>query len=160
VSLVSILQAGRRDFLYAVAGQADIRPRSGWSVLECLEHVVAVEERHFAWLTSAEEIVSARDADKELRLFSIMRSRLNKVETPEAFVPRGRFATVEPAVAAFETARARMVEVVRAKGDAIYAVGVTHPYFGDVNGAELVQLADGHARRHAEQIREIVGGAP
>ncbi len=99
-----------------------------------------------------------RDAEKELRLFSIMRSRLEKVETPELFVPRGRFADIESALAAFEAARAAMVEVVRAKGDAIYAIGMTHPYFGEVNGAELAHLADGHARRHAEQIREIVEG--
>lgn len=159
MTLISILQAGRRDFLEAVAVKANIKPRSGWSVLECLEHVVAVEERHLAWLTSAEEIVPVRDAEKELRLFSIMRSRLNKVQTPEAFVPCGRFATIESALAAFEAARAALADAVRVKAETIYAIGVTHPSFGEVNGAELVQLADGHARRHAEQIREIVEGA-
>jgi hypothetical protein len=159
VGLVSILQAGRRDFLDAASVLSTLKPRSGWSVLECVEHVVVVEERHLEWIVSATEITPKRDAEKEARLFSMMRSRLTKVEAPEVFLPHGRFTTIEAALAAFQAARDSMVEAVRERGDAIYARGVNHPYFGDVNGAELVQLADGHARRHAEQIREVCEGA-
>jgi hypothetical protein len=36
----------------------------------------------------------------------------------------------------------------------LYSIGAKHPYFGNVNGVEIVRLIDGHASRHAEQIRE------
>ena len=157
MSLISILEAGRRDFLDAIS--SNVKPRSGWSVLECIEHVVAVEERHLEWISSAVDIVPARDAEKELRLFSIMRSRLTKVEAPESFLPSGRFATMEAAVTAFQSARDGMVQTVREHGEAIYALGVNHPYFGDINGGELVQLVDGHARSQAAQRSFRRGGA-
>ncbi len=59
MSLTSILEAGRRDFLEAVreipAEQISAKPRSGgWSVLECIEHVVTVENRYLEVARAAE----------------------------------------------------------------------------------------------------------
>ena len=157
MSFVSILQAGRRDFLDTTSGIAkDVRPRAGWSVLECIEHVVTVEELYQEWLRAAKQIDPVRDADKELRIFSMVRSRLTKVETPERFRPSGRFATIGDALQAFTSVRERSIEMARELGDALYSMGVRHPRFGDLNGAECVNLMDAHARRHADQIREIV----
>jgi hypothetical protein len=160
MNLVSILEAGRRDFLDATRDvspeQAAAKPVSGgWSVLECLEHVVAAEERYLDWLTAGESIEPRRDADKELWLFTMIRSRLTKVEAPDAVRPCGRFATLDAALTAFKAVRDRSVQAVRDRGDAIHTIGATHPYFGNLNGAELMQLVDGHARRHADQIREV-----
>lgn len=157
MNLVSILQAGRRDFLEATSDIAvGVRPRNGWSVLECIEHVVTVEDRYLEWLSTAKEIEPFRDAEKELRLFAAARSRLTKVETPEPFRPSGRFAMIEDALAAFAALRDRGISLVRERGDGLYGMGVRHPRWGDLNGAECVQLMDAHARRHADQIREIV----
>jgi hypothetical protein len=157
MSLVSILEAGRRDFLEATSGiEPNVKPRAGWSALECVEHVVIVEERYLEWIRSAKEIPPARDAAKELRLFSMVRSRLTKVEAPEVFRPRGRFTTVAGSLAAFDIVRGRIVQEVRERGEAMFAVGIQHPRFGRLNGAELIQLVDGHSRRHADQIREII----
>lgn len=159
MSLISILEAGRRDFVEATDGLAgDVRPHSGWSVLECIEHVIMAEERYLRWLTEGKRILPERDSEKELRLFSMMRSRLTKVQTPEPFQPRGRFDSLAEALVGFHGIRDRSVQAVRELGNDIYAVSARHPRFGDMNGAELVQLMDGHARRHAEQIREVIEG--
>jgi uncharacterized protein YjbI with pentapeptide repeats len=160
MDLTSILEAGRRDFLEATldipGNQASAKTAgTGWSVLECIEHVVAVEERYLGWLADAAETAPPRDAAKELRLFTAIRNRLTKVEAPEAVRPRGRFDHLASARAAFEAVRNRSVQMVAGRGDALYSVGFRHPRFGHVNGAEAVQLIDGHARRHADQIREI-----
>jgi len=40
--------------------------------------------------------------------------------------------------------------------ESLYSAGVNHPFFGRINAAELMHLIDGHARRHAEQVQEIV----
>jgi hypothetical protein len=159
MSLTSILEAGRRDLLDATAGlTGDIRPSAGWSVFECIEHVIIAEERYLSWLAEGKPIAPQRDSEKELRLFSTMRSRLTKVQTPEPFLPKGRFDSLAEALAAFTEVRDRSVAAVLGLGAGIYSVAVRHPRFGDMNGAELVNLMDGHARRHAEQIREIVEG--
>lgn len=159
MSLISILEAGRRDFLDATRDlsphQAAERPRGGWSVLECIEHVAVAEQRYLDWLADGDTIAPSRDSEKEMRLFSIMRSRLTKVETPEPLRPAGRFASLDTALAEFNSVRDRSVQLVRDRGESIYSVSASHPYFGAINGAEWMQLADGHARRHADQIREI-----
>ena len=54
--------------------------------------------------------------------------------------------------------RDRSVLLVEERGDALCSVCTKHPYFGELNGGELIQLIDGHARRHADQIREIGEG--
>lgn len=159
MSLIAILESGREDFLDATR---DISPEEAraksdaqcWSVLECIEHVITVEERYLNWICNGTAIAPQRNAEKEIRLFTIIRSRLTKVESPEPIRPRGRFVTLPDALAEFNAVRNRSVQVVAERGEGIYSIGAIHPYFGNVNGAELIQLIDGHARRHADQIRE------
>ena len=96
MSLVAMLEDGRRDFLDAARDvsveQASARPsREAWSVLECMEHVVAVEERYLGWISNGTAIAPQRNTEKESRLFTIIRSRLTKVRAPEVFRPQGRF---------------------------------------------------------------------
>jgi hypothetical protein len=159
MSLIAILERGRRDFLDATdkisPEQACFKPTPKcWSVLECIEHVVAVEGRYLSWISGGMEVAPKRDFEKEMRLFTTIRSRLTKVEAPDAVRPRGRFDTLATALAEFQAVRDHSVQLVEERGDALYSIGAEHPYFGKVNGAELIQLIDGHARRHAEQIRE------
>jgi hypothetical protein len=159
MNLMSILESGRRDFLDATADlsaeQASARPAPGcWSVLECIEHVVIVEDRYLGWISDGTNIAPPRNPDRELRLFTTIRSRLTKVETAEVLWPVGRFGSLTHALAEFQAVRDRSVRLVEERGELLYSVGAKHPYFGDVNGVEIVQLIDGHARRHADQIRE------
>ena len=159
MSLISVLEAGRADFLDATSAvtpaHAGNRPAADrWSVLECIEHVIAVESRYLNWIETGPAIPPRRDPDKELRLFTTVRNRLTKVLTRDVFHPHNRLISLEAAIAEFTAVRDRTVQVVRERAEEIYAVGTTHPYFGNVNGAELIQLIDGHARRHADQIRE------
>ena len=37
----------------------------------------------------------------------------------------------------------------------LYSVSIEHARFGVMNGVELLHTIAGHARRHAEQIREV-----
>lgn len=159
MSLVSILEAGRRDFLQAVSTaperQAGTRPApDAWSVLECIEHVIAVEVRYLSWISGGTTIPPRRDPDKELRLFTIVRNRLSRVETAKVYLPTGRFKALSAAVREFTAVRDRTVSLARDEGERL-AVGIEHPYFGSVNAVELIQMIDGHTRRHADQIREM-----
>jgi hypothetical protein len=157
---IAILEAGRRDFLDAAREispeQACAKPSAKcWSVVECVEHVIAFEDRCLSWISSGREVAPRRNFEREMRLFTAIRSRLTKVEAPDVAQPRGRFSTLAAALAEFQAARDRSIQLVEERGDALYSIVAEHPYFGKVNGAELMQLIDGHARRHADQIREI-----
>lgn len=157
--LIRNLEEGRGDFLEAVS-EVDAKrafsppPDGGWSVVECIEHVVIVESRYLELIKNGAQVEPKRDAENETRLFSVMRTTLDKVETPDPLKPSGQFETLEGAVVAFKEVRARSIETVRELEQQLYAVGIEHPYFGPVNGAEMVQMIDGHSRRHADQIRE------
>ncbi len=160
MSLAETLEAGKHEFLEAAgevsAGQGQVGPgHRGWSAPECIEHVVAVEERYLIWMKDAAAEAPRRDAEREFRLFNLARSRLIKLEAPEAVRPRGRFRTFEEAIEEFQAARNRSIAWAREKGVALYSIGVRHPRFGLLSGAEVVKLMDAHARRHAEQMREI-----
>ena len=124
-------------------------------MLECIEQVVTVEGRYLEWLANGTPITPRRDGAKEMRLFTLIRSRLTKVETPEILQPRGRFLSLADALAEFKMVRDRSAQFAQERGEALYSVGVRHPLLGVLNGAELLQLIDGHARRHADQIREL-----
>jgi len=159
MSLISILESGRRDLLEATRDIStelvSVKPTpQSWSVLECIEHVVVVEYRFLGWIANGTPVTPQPDTDKEIRLFTTVRSRATKVEAPAVVHPQGRFQTLPAALAEFEAVRNRTIQVVQDRGDLLYSVGVTHPRFGNMNGAELIHLMDGHARRHAEQIRE------
>ena len=159
MSLITTLERGRRDFLEATTELSDAQALAkpspdGWSVLECIEHVVALEQRYVHSLLNGTPVPPRRDPDKEFRLFTAVRNRLSKIEAPEAFRPTGRFRTLSAALAEFNSTRDRTLDEAARLGDALYSVGIRHPYFGLVNGAELIQIIDAHARRHADQIRE------
>ncbi len=160
MALLDSLEAGRLDFREATqsvpTAHASVKPSpESWSVLDCVEHVVTVERRFLGWIAEGRSIPPLRDTDKELRLFTMVRSRLSKREAPEPVRPSGRFKELAEAMSEFEKVRDRTMQVLLERGDGLYSIGAKHGFFGEINAVELINLIDGHARRHAEQIREI-----
>ena len=158
--LAGILNDGRQYVLDSVAGLDDSQARrkpapERWSVLECMEHIATVEDRFLGWILNGREGGGPeRSWERQTKLFSMVTDRSTKVQAPEAVVPTGRFASLEEAIDAFTTARARTIDLHEKFGQDLYQIGATHPRFGDVNGADVMHLIAGHARRHADQIRE------
>jgi hypothetical protein len=158
--IVQNLERSREEFLAAVAGlsesQAKSRPDPDrWSVLECVEHVVFVEDRFFGWLENAQTLdTPRRDREKELKLMAMLPDRAVRVKAPEAVLPTGRVTTLEQAIELFNERRSRSVQFAEQHCDDLYSLAAEHPRFGPVNGVELLIITAGHARRHAEQIRE------
>ena len=159
-SVLVVLEEGRQDVLVSVGDLSDplaaTKPAPDrWSVLECLEHLVIVEDRFLGWIANGGIYESPQaDAAKEQRLLGAITDRTTKVQAPEAVVPSGRFTSVAEASTAFNAARDRAIQIAKARGAELYTIKVAHPRFGEMNGAELLHLLAGHARRHAAQIRE------
>jgi uncharacterized damage-inducible protein DinB len=159
-SLVATLEDGRRQLVSAVDGLTDevaaVKPAPDrWSVLECLEHIAAVEHRFLGFAgTGATYDVPRIDPARERDLAERVVDRSTRREAPEAVVPTGRFQSVSTALTAFHEARDITVRFARDQADRLYTIKATHPRFGDLNGAELLHLMNGHALRHVAQIRE------
>ena len=155
------LEASRDEFIAAASGlteaQAKQQPEPGrWSVLDCVEHIAIAEGRFLGWLEAAEtEGAPARDPGKEAQLAARVASRASKANAPDPVKPAGRFATVPEALAAFASGRARSIQFAAGRAEGLYALATKHPFFGPLNGAELVVLLAGHTRRHCAQIREV-----
>ena len=115
--------------------------------------------RFFEWIANGSVIETPQQSrEKEAQLSAAIADRSHRVQAPEAVVPTSRYATLEEALVAFNRVRDLSVRVAQERGEALYSVGVRHPRFGEMNGAELLHLMSGHGRRHAAQIREIVRG--
>lgn len=158
--IVQNLGRSREEFLAAAEGltdeQAKTRPDpERWSVLDCVEHVAFVEERFLGWLNNAKKMDAPRiDKEKEIGLAEQVPDRSVRVKAPAEVVPNGRFETLDQGLAQFQAMRAQSIQFAEEHCDNLYCLAAEHPRFGSVNGVELLIIIAGHARRHAEQIRE------
>ncbi len=159
-SLIAALEDGRQQVVAAVHGLADAaaaaKPAADrWSVLECLEHIAAVEHRFLSFAGTGDTYDTARiDPVRERDLAAQVVDRSTRREAPEAVVPTGRFRTVAEGLIAFNEARDTSVRFAQDHGDGLYRIKAAHPRFGELNGVELIHLLNGHAVRHVAQIRE------
>jgi len=159
--IVQVLEDSRKVFNDAAGGlsesQASTSPAEGrWSVLQCVEHVTTVEERFLGFLEQAGRLDSpVIDSNKEADLMARVTDRTARAMAPEPVRPSGRFNSLAEAVAGFNAARTRTISYATERAAELSAMACQHPRFGPMNGRELCMIIAGHARRHAEQIREV-----
>ena len=161
--IVGILEQSRIAFQQAVeavpAERALHRPAAeAWNPLEITEHVAVTEMGMFRMLGAAEPDENAReDRDREAIFTQRIVSREKAVSAPDRVKPTGRFATLGEALAQFDQARQNTLEFARETEQDLFRVSAQHPFFGAINGYELLIVMAGHARRHAAQITQTVG---
>jgi uncharacterized damage-inducible protein DinB len=159
--IVGILESSRLEFTAAVAGlsEAQARCKPGedqWCALECVEHVVVVEERFLSGVEQAERLDTPTvNREKEAEISQRVPIRETRVRALEAVRPTGRFATMSEALIAFNAARARTMRFADERRPDLYSLAMEHRRFGKLNGAEYLLLIAAHTRRHAGQILEL-----
>jgi hypothetical protein len=159
-AIVALLEDGRLQVRQSVAGLSDAdaaaKPDPArWSVLECLDHIEAVEHRFLGFAKAGGTAATRQiDVTREHGLAARVVDRSTRVVAPEAVAPTGRYHSVDEALRAFDAARDITIAFVRSRGDGLYDIAAAHPRFGDVNGVELMHLLNGHALRHVAQIAE------
>jgi len=140
--IVKILENSRQEFNTAAGGcaepQAKTSPETGrWSVLDCVEHVTAVEERFLSRLEQAQRLETPRvDKEKEADILARVASRANKAQAPEPVRPVGRFTSLAQALEHFNTARSNTVRFAEKQAADLYLLSADHPRFGSMNGPE------------------------
>ena len=163
-------EESRRRLLASLDGLTEDEWRSrpspdAWSIAECAEHVTAAELPlpKFAAVSltaepSEEERREIRGNDEYVRSF--LRDRSRRGEAPERIRPKGRFATREDTVRAFEERRAANLAFVRETSDPLRDRFAPHPFAEMIDGYQWVLFLAAHTDRHAQQIEEIRGLKP
>jgi hypothetical protein len=161
IEIVETLERSRQDFIAAVSGineaQAKVRPDPArWSVLDCVEHATAVEERFQGWLENAKKLDAPRvNKEKEAELLVRVADRSTRAQAPEAVLPVGRFPTLAEALEQFNARRTHSVQFAQDRCDELYYLATEHPRLGPMNGVELMMIIAAHSNRHAAQIHEV-----
>ena len=144
----------------AVAGVSDEGARrrpepQRWSVLECVEHVILVEDGVFASI-SARSTPGAPSVEprREGQILRGMTKREHKVAAPEHAEPTGRYSSLAEALQEFRQRRARTVAYVEQYQDDPRNRTTLHPVLGPVNCQEMFLVLALHPARHALQIKE------
>jgi len=161
IDILQCLKDSRAEFLAAAEGlsetQATASPAPGrWSVVECVKHVVIVENMLLSSLRNPiAEPAPPVNKEREAQILSRVADRTRAVQAPEPVRPTGSLATLAKALAEFEAMRAETIHFAESQGAGLYSLATKHPFFGVCNGAEAMALIAAHSRRHAAQIREI-----
>lgn len=156
------LKAGRDALGEAVAGvdeaMAARKPSQGaWSILDCVEHMVESERYLVTRLHAAEHAVKPFEkARREAKIAALAADRSRPIDAPEPVHPRGRFATLSEALAAFDATRDEVVRWVEKCAGDPRCMLTDHPLIvGPVTCSETLIMIAAHPARHAKQIEEI-----
>jgi len=126
-----------------------------WSVLECVEHVILVEDGVFANI-SVRSTPGPPPAElrREGQILRGMTKREHKFSAPESAVPTGRYSSLAEALQEFRSRRARTVSYVEQYQDDPRNRTTLHPALGPVSCLEMFLVLALHPARHALQIEE------
>jgi hypothetical protein len=165
---VAELEASRQGLLEALSGvteeQWSRRPAPDrWSIAECAEHVAAAELPLARFFESGARLEPSEEERREIRekddfVRRYLRDRSQRGEAPERIRPKGRFATREEAIRAFEERRAANLAYVRETSEPLRDRHAPHPFAGVIDGYQWVLFLAAHTDRHTAQIQETKRG--
>jgi hypothetical protein len=126
-----------------------------WSVLECVEHVILVEDGVFASI-SVRSRPGAPPAElrREGQILRGMTKRELKFTAPEFAEPAARYASLAEALQEYRKRRARTVAYVEQYQEDPRNRTTLHPALGPVSCQEMFLVLALHPARHALQIHE------
>ena len=160
--LAAALDRGREALARALEGvDEDLAARKpasgGWSILEIVNHLVESESYLLGRLRIAqrtEQLVAP--CEREARIAARAADRTRPIAAPPESQPKGRYASLQEAVAAFDATRAETVLFLEQFGGDLRCWATDHPLFpGPVSCQETVIMMAAHPGSHAEQIVEI-----
>jgi uncharacterized damage-inducible protein DinB len=162
IEMLRQLQAGRDALREALTGVNDAmavqKPsRESWSILDCVEHMVESERYLLTRLHAAEHTDQPfQKSRREGKIAMLAADRSRRIEAPEQAHPKGRFATLSEAVAAFDATRTEVEHWVESCTGDPRRMLTDHPLIvGPVTCAETLIMMAAHPARHAQQIKEI-----
>ncbi len=164
-TIVDHLGDTRGRFLAAIGGlnqaQWTFQPDAEtWSVGECADHVVVVENRIY------QSIIKMLDkppdpercaliAGKERLILKRVPDRSVKVKVPVSLSPTGHGESPQQLALHFQEVRDRTVEFTRSTAEPLHHHAFPHGVFGDLDSAQWLLLISLHTERHLAQMDEV-----
>jgi hypothetical protein len=128
-----------------------------WSIAECAEHVVTVDEASFGFATQQLLKMPAPESPQKVsdeKVLSGAADRTTKVKTAPFLEPKGKYADKEAALAAFDQSVAKIMAYVKSTQDDLRGHGFQSPG-GYRDAYQMLLTLAGHAERHSQQIAEV-----
>lgn len=134
----------------------------GWSVLNCLEHLVLVEP---VLLQELEKMinVNALDTEKDLSaedglIISYITDRTKKVTTPKPFRPleENKGKGKEDFLQEIKKTRLAMIELLKTTDADLRHLFGPYPY-GEADAYQQFIIVAAHSHRHIMQMNEVLG---
>lgn len=162
---VTYLAQTRDNLLRAASGlspaQLQFKPAPDrWSVAECLEHIITVENRVFDGISTA--IAQPADGSKrgsydgrDDELVQIVTDRGSRRQAPEAALPSRRWAP-DQLVREFQGTRKRTIDFASTTECDPRQHFFPHRALGELDCYQWLLLLGGHGDRHRAQIEEVV----
>lgn len=130
-----------------------------WSIAECLEHVLRVENRILGLigkkLEGPPDSARAHAPEKDAAIAKIVPDRTSRREAPEPARPIGQWPDTRELLAEFRKTRARTAQFVAETDGDLRSYSLPHPAFGDLDCYQWLLMLGLHGERHARQIEEI-----
>jgi uncharacterized damage-inducible protein DinB len=143
------------------AEQWTFRPGEGrWSIGECMEHVVRVENRLTGLVEKKLEEAPEPDkkhtaAGKDEVIARQVPDRTNRFQAPEPARPTGQWPDTNELLAQFSATRVRTRRFAAETEADLRSHFMPHPVFGEMDCYQWLLAVSLHGERHARQIEEI-----
>ncbi|MGN8225927.1 DinB family protein [Gracilimonas sp. BCB1] len=132
----------------------------GWSVANCLEHILSTESSFFQM---AQGYMSQSEADPDFDssvsdgvLIGMMTNRGNRVQTAEQFEPSGKWSTKQEMLDEMEASRSRLISFLSDSKQNLREHKANTP-FGEIDTYQVFLLVGAHSQRHTFQMQEVLG---
>lgn len=135
-----------------------------WSIAECMEHIVLVDQAIFNRLQLGMNVPADTEKRADIKVSDVfvvkaVRSRGTVVTAPAYSEPTGRYATVEAALAVFEQQRAAAIDYLQTATNDYRTHYFEHPFLGTLDAFQAILVLASHGERHRKQIEEVKADA-
>lgn len=131
-----------------------------WSVAECLEHIIIVENFLLANIkkTLQQPAATSTPAMTDDGMVQAVLNRSFRMKGPDRVMPTSRW-THDQLLSEFEATRQRSSEFVASTDAPLREHGFPHPVFGHFDCYQWLLLLGSHSERHRAQAEEVMADA-
>lgn len=135
-----------------------------WSIGECLEHVIRVENRIFGLIGNAlkdgtpqpeKQLSPAERKEKDVRAAKLVVDRSTARQAPEPVRPTAQWTDGNELVAEFRETRARSRQFAETTQGDLRSYFNLHGALGELDCYQWLIVLSLHGARHAEQMEEV-----
>jgi hypothetical protein len=134
-----------------------------WSVAECAEHIAISEGNIWGMVDGALKPAADPSRRAEVKMsddavINAITDRTHKVKTGEAFVPSGKFGSIDGILKEFNAKRKSHFDYMNTTQDDLRNHYAQTP-FGTMDAFQVVLFMSGHCERHTKQMQEVMADA-